>query len=286
MRLGWLSGWTFLLLPSTVTGLLAAADVQRDGVVDWGAMISIGKPGVYIVALTDDVRSASGTVDECPVSLGAIEELLRIRPELRLDGERPSEEALAARIAQFWLADETVFCWVGWCLIKNRVNQYYKTPLGARRPHAGGYFLKFLTNLNDLKVLFAACDDPDKAEDSMRATFCKGVSEHTRQTLRAALQQAREIACGRARGRTRRRNTRSQKPGTSGTDCFHRDVVGQKSRPPFVAGSTHKEEMSSRWTRSLVRGLLAGHILQPTKAYATRLLTTPPLPLEGIENMW
>jgi hypothetical protein len=172
-------------MPSTVTGLLAAADLRRDGVVDWGAMISIGKPGVYIVALTDDVGSASETVDECPISLGAIEELLRTRPELRLDGERPSVEALAARIAQFWLADETVLnVGLAGTSLRTRVNQYYNTPLGARRPHAGGYFLKVLANLNDLKVHFAACDDPDQAEDSMLGTFCKGVSEHTRQTLR------------------------------------------------------------------------------------------------------
>jgi hypothetical protein len=117
---------------------------------------------------------------------GAIEELLRKRPELRLDGERPSVEALAARIAQFWLADETVlYVGLAGTSLGTRVNQYYKTPLGARRPHAGGYFLKVLANLNDLKVHFAACDDPDQAEDSMLATFCKrGFRAHSTDSSR------------------------------------------------------------------------------------------------------
>ena len=67
--------------------------------------------------------------------------------------------------------------------LRTRVRDYYKTPLGARRPHAGGWFLKTLSNINDLYVHYAQTDTPNAVEDKMLRAFCAGVSERARAAL-------------------------------------------------------------------------------------------------------
>ncbi len=67
--------------------------------------------------------------------------------------------------------------------VRSRVNQYYSTRRGARKPHAGGWFLKTLTILPDLWVYHAAADDPDGAERRMLGAFCAGVSDESRRLL-------------------------------------------------------------------------------------------------------
>jgi len=117
--------------------------------------------------------------------MNAIHDWLRVRPELRLDGKRPSEEELIERLASFWLPDEPVL-YIGLTRrsLRKRVNEYYKTPLGARKPHAGGHFLKTLGSIDGLFVHSSACASPAAAEDSMLEAFCSGISASSRQRIR------------------------------------------------------------------------------------------------------
>jgi hypothetical protein len=63
------------------------------------------------------------------------------------------------------------------------VRQYYRTPLGAKRPHAGGWWLKTLTVLDELWVYWAATPDYAAAEKAMLRAFTHAVSSETRSTL-------------------------------------------------------------------------------------------------------
>jgi hypothetical protein len=71
---------------------------------------------------------------------------------------------------------------LGQCLAK-RVGQYYLTALGARSPHAGGWFLETLSVLPDLHVYYASCADPSEAEQRILAAFRSSVSEPSRAAL-------------------------------------------------------------------------------------------------------
>jgi hypothetical protein len=82
---------------------LAAAGLEREGVVRWGERPAAEGNGVYVVALTDLPDSLGAVLPVAPMSGPAIDELLAVRPELTLDGKRPVPEELAARIAAFWL---------------------------------------------------------------------------------------------------------------------------------------------------------------------------------------
>ena len=50
-----------------------------------------------------------------------------------------------------------------------------RTPLGDRKPYAGGYWLKTLAGLDRLRVWWAETDAPEEYEDALLEAFAAGV---------------------------------------------------------------------------------------------------------------
>jgi hypothetical protein len=153
-------------------------------VVRWGVSVPESQPGVYVVALSSKENSLGDARKDAPVDIGLVKNLLRARQELLLDGKRPTATKLGERVKGFWLPDEVIlYIGLAGTSLRQRVNQYYGTPLGARSPHKGGWFLKLLSNLNELWVHYSPCDDPDGAEDAMLGRFCANVSDQAKEVL-------------------------------------------------------------------------------------------------------
>lgn len=172
-------------MPSTVTDLLRASGLSPEGSVRWGNRVPTDRPGIYVVAIADSPESLEPTLQSAPISSTAIEALLEVRPELRVDQAPPTTADIRKRIAGFWLPDETVlYVGLAGTSLRNRINQYYKTPLGARKPHAGGWFLKLLSNLQSLHVHFAETTDPSGAENAALQRFGSNVTPSTKRGLR------------------------------------------------------------------------------------------------------
>jgi hypothetical protein len=94
----------------------------------------------------------------------------------------PDAEAVARHLAEWWLPDEAI-AYIGKATnLANRVGQYYRTPLGDAKPHAGGHWIKTLSVLNQLTVHYAEVPDvaPETVEDRMLSLFMAGVSAETR----------------------------------------------------------------------------------------------------------
>ena len=172
-------------MPSTPLELFGAAGLTPSGVVPWGVSIPVQKSGVYVVSLCRDASSCAGTIATCPIWSSAIENWLTACPALTLDGTRPATAELQARISEFWIPDEVVvYIGLAGTSLRNRVGQYYRTPLGAPKPHAGGHFLKTLSNLTNLYVHYAPADDPDACEGAMLKAFCGHISPTAKSKLR------------------------------------------------------------------------------------------------------
>ncbi len=89
-------------MASTVRSLFQTAGARHHGSVKWGERIpAAGTTGVYIVALAEPTPTA-------PISRLAVERLLAACPELAVEGQRPTVEMLAARLASMWCPGEIV----------------------------------------------------------------------------------------------------------------------------------------------------------------------------------
>src|SRR5262245_19763047 len=95
-------------------------------------------PGVYAVAMTAYTEEVRGALAEPPLDLVVLQQLLRDRP-VTIDGEPATLDRLCERLAEWWLADETVlYVGLARASVADRVGAHYRTKLGARSPHAGG----------------------------------------------------------------------------------------------------------------------------------------------------
>jgi hypothetical protein len=171
-------------VPTTIAEAFAAATLGREGVVRWGTKPTTYGPGVYIVSLTESLDSCVGKLTEAPLSPLEFQCWLDRRRELTLDGTRPTVQQLTDRIRRFWIPDESVlYIGLAGTSLSTRLGQYYATLIGDRSPHAGGYFLKLLSNLSQLWVHYAECSSVKAAENRMLRRFCEHVSDDSKRVL-------------------------------------------------------------------------------------------------------
>ena len=171
-------------MPTSVSELLKSANLDVGGRVTWGQQIRDDKPGIYVVSLSLLPNDKEKTLAKAPIDLNIVRKWIVDVPALKLDGSRPTPEALQERLSGFWFADEVVL-YIGKAgtSVKKRVSQYYRTPLGAPKPHAGGHWIKTVTLLDKLSVFWALTPDPKGKEDALLGYFIKNVSEATRSAL-------------------------------------------------------------------------------------------------------
>lgn len=171
-------------MPSTVAQLLASVGLEPSGCVAWGEPVPERRTGVYLVSLTSSPDGLNGLLPECPLREMALDELLTACPDIRLDGEAADRDGIAQRLASYWPPDECVL-YIGLAgqPLRTRVRQYYRTPLGASKPHKGGWWLKTLSVLDGLWVHYAATPEFENAETDMLRAFAAGVSARTRRRL-------------------------------------------------------------------------------------------------------
>ncbi len=162
--------------PTTAATLFREVGLLADGPSPWGRRVSARGRGLFIVELGSPLPTA-------PIELAAVGKWLERVPALRLDGERPTSRALAARVASFWLPSQTVLYIGATDTLGARIAAIEGTVLGDRRPHAGGNWLRTLRLPATTRVWWATADAVEEYEDGLLTAFAAGVSPEERQAL-------------------------------------------------------------------------------------------------------
>ena len=158
------------MLPEpTTAGLMRSLGLDVDGPARWGSPLPSQAPGVFVV-------ETDAPLAEAPIDLAALRRWLERVPDLRLDGERPTPNALAQRLAAFWIAGQSLL-YVGRTSksLAGRVAALYATELGHRRPHAGGHWLKTLRDPARLRLWWAVTDASEEYEDALLGAFAENL---------------------------------------------------------------------------------------------------------------
>jgi len=168
-------------MTSTVRDLFASVELTPVQPVRWGTAPTSDRPGVYLIATSADPDEPNGFVT-APIAASAVANLLVTRPELTLRGVRPDSAQVMAALESMWVPGAVVlYAGKAGTSLRSRVSQYYRTKLGARSPHAGGWPLKTLASLGKLHVHTARCDDPKAAE--VLARMIPGVRSSVAQSM-------------------------------------------------------------------------------------------------------
>jgi hypothetical protein len=159
---------------STAAALLSSVELDPVGPVSWGTAPRSSRSGVYVV----ETRAA---LAEAPVDDALVRAWLDRVPTLRLDGQRPTTEQLAGRLGEFWVPRQRiVYIGLTTASLARRLRAYYRTPLGDRKPHAGGHWIQTLGGIADFDVWWAESDTPGTFEDSLLAEFAELVPKTKR----------------------------------------------------------------------------------------------------------
>ena len=157
--------------------LLRAVGLLADGPGQWGRPIAAQGPGVFVVELVTPLVTP-------PIELTRVGKWIERVDSLRLDGERPTSRALAARLASFWLPSQTVL-YIGSTdvSIARRVAAMARTELGDRRPHSGAHWLKVLRALETTRIWWSATSATEEYEDALFDAFAAAVPDGERASL-------------------------------------------------------------------------------------------------------
>ena len=156
---------------NNAASLFRAVGLMADGPSRWGRPVAAAGPGVFIIELPGPLASA-------PIEMTRVGKWIERVATLRLDDERPTSKALAARLASFWLPSRSIL-YVGASEVSvgRRVSAIARTELGDRKPYSGGHWLKTLRSLDDLRVWWAATAATQEYEDALLTAFAERVPE-------------------------------------------------------------------------------------------------------------
>jgi len=149
----------------SAASLLREIGLRPDGPVLWGRPLTTRAAGLYLVELPEPLPRP-------PIEFTRFGKWMERVPELRLDGERPTSKALAARIASLWLPSSGVlYAGATAGSLGGRVLALAHHVLGDRRPHADGHWLHLLLGMERARIWFAETDAPEEAFDAVLDAF-------------------------------------------------------------------------------------------------------------------
>lgn len=180
-------------MPTTITQLFNQAGLTISGQVKWGQIINSRACGFYVVALTNNADELVCT-DKPNFSDEAIKQWIELvksgGKQIQLDNRTADLDDIKKRLEKFWFADETIV-YIGKAgpkksrTIRKRVKEYYETPLGCDKKHAGGNWVNTMINVSSLNVFYSEYSgiDIEEKEETMISYFMENVSETTKANL-------------------------------------------------------------------------------------------------------
>ncbi len=153
----------------SAAALFRAVGLLADGPILWGRPLPAAGSGVVVVELPAPTATA-------PLDPARVGKWLERVPSLRLDGAVPTTRRLVARLASYWLPDQSVL-FVGFARdeLGRRVAGLARTPLGVRPPLPEAHWLLTLRQPEALRIWWAETDASEEYADALLEAFAEGV---------------------------------------------------------------------------------------------------------------
>ena len=139
--------------------------------MQWGTLVPISTSGVYVISMN---QSPDDGTPPGPVRLSSasVEQLVAGAPRPMVNKRPAGVPDVIDQLRRNWFEDEpVVYIGLASRSVRRRISQFYATPIGAPRPHAGGWFLKMLDTSRPLWVHASATPGFERAEVDLLDAF-------------------------------------------------------------------------------------------------------------------
>lgn len=174
-------------MPITVNELVEKVGLNPKKIkkVEWGIPVDTQMEGVYIVSLSSD-PDENITMKRPRLNIDLLKEWIEKREYFILDGIKCYANdifSISNRLSKFWLHDENILYIGKASNLHDRIGALYRHKVGKRSPHAGGHWIKLLSNLHNLYLYYIECPNSEKIEKNMMTIFGLSVSEESKKQL-------------------------------------------------------------------------------------------------------
>lgn len=174
-------------MPIAPLTLFEQVGLSLTGTVRWGELPETSQPGVYAISLCADPSLNDGVLAVAPVDVLAVKRWIARVPTFCFRGEcKPNAADVADFLGSYWIADESIVYIGKATSLRDRLRKFRSHVLGDRKPHAGGHWLKALSNPNGFFVHYCSCSTvaiAEHREDEALSIFKAQVSESSRQRI-------------------------------------------------------------------------------------------------------
>ena len=155
----------------TVEEIFNKVGIKEFDTLKWGEIKKHSipnKPGIYVIALPHEKQ-------ELEVDKKVIEDWMKKSENLSVGGEADTPSALIKELKSHWKPNATIL-YIGQTStsvkgLKKRLIDFYRHKPGNSGSHSGGYWIKLLSDLDNLHVHYAACDNSYEKEFKMLMYF-------------------------------------------------------------------------------------------------------------------
>lgn len=149
-----------------------AVGISEYTTIKWGVIRQSKIPkefGVYIIEIHELFENPQ-------LNDNAINEWLDNSGRVEIQEHKKVNTGLAKKhLSTFWKPDESII-YIGQSSlskggIKKRLSDFFSHCPGNKGPHAGGYWVKLLNNIDQLNVHYAICENPHELEFRMLMYF-------------------------------------------------------------------------------------------------------------------
>lgn len=154
----------------TINHIATHFSLKINGPIKWGMDCMSKKSGVYIICYP-------GTSSACPLDMRIINFWCSsTRNKTFKTGSPLIPSVLVSELTKYWIPNEQIVYVGKASCLRTRLFQYYRTPLGKRGPHSGGYWIKTLQNINMLDIYWIEDKKPAILEQKILVFFNKSTT--------------------------------------------------------------------------------------------------------------
>ncbi len=154
-----------------VKEIFKAVGVSEYTTIKWGAIRQSEIPkkyGVYIIEIPELYTNP-------PLNEAAISNWLGNSKRVEIDEKKVDIKTVKKHLSTFWKPNESIV-YIGQSSlsqkgINKRLSDFFGHQPGNKGPHAGGYWVKLLNNINNLNVHYTICENPHELEFRMLMYF-------------------------------------------------------------------------------------------------------------------